>query len=379
MTILAEHGAILRGLDRRGRLRSLVKPSGIDFTSNDFLALANDPRLKNAVINALKKGVAVGSGGSRLLRGNHPEHEILESEAAAFFDVERTLYFVTGYMANVALFSTLPQRGDVLVYDALIHASAREGIAASKATSIRVPHNDVNAVDHSIRSWRKNGGKGRPWIAVESIYSMDGDQAPLDDLSEIAERHDGFLVIDEAHATGVLGRGGRGLAAKLVRRENVLTLHTCSKALGVSGGLITGPAILIDYLINRARPYIYSTATSPLLASAICEALSIVREEPERRDELERLVNFTGAEFLKRFGVNPSGSHIQPVIVGDSTRATQIAQILQAQGFDIRAVRPPTVPQGTARFRLSITLNIGQSQIADMFECLAMAMKEHKP
>ncbi|MDL2408099.1 8-amino-7-oxononanoate synthase [Rhizobium calliandrae] len=376
--IFSDYVATLEGLRRKARLRSLAPQRGVDFTSNDFLALAGSSRLKAAIMAAMESGVPAGAGGSRLLRGNHPEHEALEAEAAGFFGVDRVLYFGSGYAANSALFSTLPRREDLVVHDALIHASAHEGIAASKAAAVGVAHNDANVFDETIRNWRKNGGRGRPWVAVESLYSMDGDRAPLAALADIADRHEGFLLIDEAHATGVFGAGGKGLAAGLEGRENVLALHTCGKALGVSGALLAVPGILADYLVNRARAFIYSTAPSPLMAAGVREALRILNDEPERRVALERLVAFVGDQLKSRFGIEPSGSQIQPVVIGDNAGAVRIAEALQAQGFDIRAIRPPTVPEGTARLRLSITLNVDTGQIAHLLDCLAAAMEEHK-
>ncbi len=376
--ILSDYTATLEGLRRKARLRSLAPQRGVDFTSNDFLALTGAPRLKAAIMAAMERGVPPGAGGSRLLRGNHSEHEALEVEAAEFFGAERVLYFGSGYVANSALFSTLPRREDLIVHDALIHASAHEGIAASKAASVSAEHNDANAFDEAIRNWRRSGGRGRPWIAVESLYSMDGDRAPLAALADIADRHEGFLVIDEAHATGVFGRSGRGLATGLEGRDNVLALHTCGKALGVSGALLAIPRVLADYLVNRARAFIYSTAPSPLMAAGVREALRMLDDEPERREALERLVAFVGHGLRSRFGKEPSGSQIQPVVIGDNARALRIAETLQAQGFDIRAIRPPTVPEGTARLRLSITLNVDQEQIASMLDCLADAMEKHR-
>ncbi|MEJ5081303.1 8-amino-7-oxononanoate synthase [Ochrobactrum sp. MYb379] len=376
MTILVDYAAQLQALRRKARLRSLTQLGGIDFTSNDFLALASEARLKMAITDAIERGVPCGASGSRLLRGNHAEHECLEVEAATFFGAQRTLYFGSGYIANVALFSTLPRRDDLILYDALIHASAHEGIAASKANSISIAHNDADAFDNTIRNWRKSGGRGRPWIAVESLYSMDGDRAPLAELAEIAERHEGFLVIDEAHATGVVGTGGKGLATELAGRENILVLHTCGKALGASGALLATPSILAHYLTNRARGFIYSTAPSPLMAAAVREALRIVADEPERRDALDHRVAFTAQALTQCLSIVPSGSHIQPIIIGDNAKAVRIAEALQAHGFDVRAIRPPTVPEGTARLRLSITLNVDEQQIAHMLDCLAGLMKE---
>lgn len=375
---LRRYEATLAGLGRKSRLRALTPQQGIDFTSNDYLGLASAPRLAAAIAAAIGEGVPPGAGGSRLLRGNHWVHEALEAEAAAFFGAEKALYFGSGFAANVALFSTLPQRDDLIVHDALIHASVHDGIAASKAEAVAVPHNDAEAFDDVIRRWRDGGGTGSPWIAVESLYSMDGDRAPLSVLAEIAARHDGFLVVDEAHATGVFGSGGRGLASGLKSSGNVLTLHTCGKALGVSGALLGLPAVLAAYMVNRARNFIYSTAPSPLMAAGVRAALRIIDDEPERRDRLDALRSFAGEQLRSKLGVTPSGSQIQPVIIGDNARAVRIAGRLQSEGFDVRAIRPPTVPDGTARLRISITLNVDEGQVSDMIERLAVAIEEEK-
>ncbi|MBB3610748.1 8-amino-7-oxononanoate synthase [Rhizobium sp. BK602] len=375
---LARYEAKLAGLQRRGRARALLPQQGVDFTSNDYLGLANAPRVKAAISAAIERGVPAGAGGSRLLRGNHAEHEALEEEAASFFGAGKVLYFGSGYAANAATFSTLPQRDDLIVHDALIHASAHEGISASKALSVAVPHNDVEAFDQAIGRWRQAGGKGHPWIAVESLYSMDGDQAPLTALADIADRHEGFLVVDEAHATGIYGPDGRGLAAGLEGRGNVVVLHTCGKALGVSGALLALPAVLADHLVNRARNFIYSTAPSPLMAAAVREALRMIADEPERRVRLEALISHAGEELRSRLGLSPSGSQILPVMIGDNARALRIAERMRAGGFDVRAIRPPTVPEGTARLRISITLNVDEGQISAMSERLAMAIEEDR-
>ncbi|AHK03797.1 MULTISPECIES: 8-amino-7-oxononanoate synthase [Rhizobium/Agrobacterium group] len=368
----------LAGLHRKSRLRALAPRQGIDFTSNDYLGLADAPRLKAAITDAIESGVPVGAGGSRLLRGNHPEHEALETEAAVFFGAERAIYFGSGFAANVALFSALPLRDDLVLYDALIHASVHDGIAAGKAKAVAVPHNQVEAFEREINRWRQAGGKGRPWIAVESLYSMDGDRAPVAALADLAGRHGGFLVVDEAHATGVFGPGGRGLAAELEGRGNVVALHTCGKALGLSGALISLPAVLADYLTNRARGFIYSTAPSPLMPAAVREALRIVADEPWRRIRLEELINLASEQLRSRLGVTPGGSQILPVMIGDNARALKIATRMRDGGFDVRAIRPPTVPEGTARLRISITLNVEESQIADMVGLLAFAMEEER-
>lgn len=373
------HKRSLEALARRRRLRSLQPCRGLDFASNDYLGLGTSETLRNAAHAALDRGVPVGAGASRLLRGNHREHEALEAEAAAFFGSQSALFFSGGFQANSALFATLPQRGDLIVHDELIHASAHEGMAATRAKCIAFSHNDPDAAGDAITNWRRAGGKGRIWIAVESLYSMDGDTAPLEALAQIADRNDAMLVIDEAHATGVCGPDGRGLGATLEGRENVVALHTCGKALGASGALLTMPALLRDYMVNRARAFIYATAPAPLSAAIARAALELVRGEPHRRDELAALVAHAGALLRERCIITPTGTQIQPLIVHRDERALQWANALQQAGFDVRAIRPPTVPEGTARLRLSLTLNVTADDVSRLIDQLQPMLSEVQP
>lgn len=368
--------ADLNDLAGRGRLRSLRGRSGTDFTSNDYLGLAESEELRRAAFDAIARGVPVGAGGSRLLRGNHDEHEALESEAAAYFGAETALYFGGGYVANFAIFSTLPQRGDLVVHDELVHASVHEGLRSGRADHVAVAHNDIDAFDASIVRWRASGGKGRPWISVESLYSMDGDSPDLAGLLAVADRHEAMIVIDEAHATGVLGPQGRGLAAACEGRGNVVTLHTCGKALGSVGGFILAPRAIRDFLVNRARPFIFATAPSPLTAAITRAAIEISRTNPERRERLARLVCFASGELRRRCGIVPSGSHILPIVIGSDRAAVSVAASLQERGFDIRAIRPPTVPEGTARLRIALTLNVDETAVAELFGTLAEDMRK---
>ncbi|GEC16416.1 8-amino-7-oxononanoate synthase [Nitrobacter winogradskyi] len=375
MTIHGTYKADLQALADKGRLRTLRGRSGVDLASNDYLGLAESEELRQAAADALARGVPVGSGGSRLLRGNHPEHEALEREAAAFFGAESALYFGGGYVANFAIFSTLPQRGDLVVHDELIHASVHDGIRRGRAEFVSARHNDADAFDAAIVKWRGAGGTGRPWLSVESLYSMDGDSPNLQDLFAVADRHEAMVVIDEAHATGVLGPQGRGLAAPFEGRDNVITLHTCGKALGTSGGFILAPKEIRDFLVNRARPFIYATAPSPLIAAVTRAALELSRTSSARRERLAHLVRFAGGELRRRCHVEPSGSHIVPVIVGADQAAVNLAASLQRRGFDIRAIRPPTVPEGTARLRIALTLHVDEAIVADLFVALAEDMR----
>ena len=366
-------GTMLAALSAQQRYRQLVQQGGIDFSSNDYLGLAGSARIKNAIAAAIADGVPVGSGGSRLLRGNHAEHEALEAEAAAFFRTEAALYFSSGFAANMTLFANLPQRGDLVVHDALVHASAHEGMRLGRADCVAAMHNDPEACDTIIRDWRKAGGKGRVWIAIESLYSMDGDFAPLDDFAALADAHDAFLVIDEAHATGVFGPDGRGLGAHLEGRDNVINLHTCGKALGCEGALLTGPAVIRAFLINYGRSFIFSTAPSPLMARAVREALCILVDEPERRGALATLAA-DARTLLAPFGASPSASQIIPVILGDNALAMRAAAAVQAAGYDVRGIRPPTVAAGTARLRVSITLNATRADITGLAAAIGSAL-----
>lgn len=368
--LLDRYEASLRGLARKNRLRSLSGRAGLDFASNDYLGLAGSKRMADAVAAALANGTPVGATGSRLLRGNDAEHEMLEEKAARFFGAERALFFGGGYVANFAVLTTLPQKGDLVVLDELIHASAHEGARAGRAEVVEVSHNNADAVDDAIRAWRASGGTGRAWIVAESLYSMDGDLAPLDELAAVADRQEAFLFIDEAHATGVYGPDGRGLAHHLEGRDNVVVLHTCGKALGASGAIVTAPAVLCDYLVNRCRPFIYATAPSPLMAVAAATALDIVADEPRRRQRLARLVALSG-EKAEALGFKASGSQILPIVVGDNGRAMALAEALQARGFDVRGIRPPTVPEGTARLRVSLTLNVDEDDVSELFAALS--------
>jgi 8-amino-7-oxononanoate synthase len=367
MTLLDRYTIDLAALKGKGRLRELSHRAGLDFASNDYLGLASSRRLARALASALEHGTAVGAGGSRLLRGNDPEHEALESEAAQFFHAPASLLFGSGYQANVAVLATLPQRGDLIVFDALSHASTIDGARASRAEIIEAAHNDCEAVDARIRLWRENGGRGHPWIAVESLYSMDGDRAPLADLATIAERHDGYLLIDEAHATGVFGPNGRGLAHSLEGRENVVVLHTFGKALGGSGALITCAPVLREFLINRCRQLIFATAPSPLMAVAAHESLVALCEEPERQARLHALIRHYQQQAA-RYGVPATDSQIQPVVLGDDALTIEVASSLQQAGFDVRGIRPPTVPEGTSRLRVSLTLNVTAEAVSALLE-----------
>ena len=364
------HAADLAQLSAQSRRRTLSKQAGLDFSSNDYLGLARSPLLADAAINALARGVAIGAGGSRLLRGNDLEHEELEAEAATFFGCERALWFSSGFAANETLFATLPQRGDLIVHDELIHASAHEGMRIGRSEYVAAKHNCAEAFEEAVKRWRRRGGKGQVWIAVESLYSMDGDIAPLDDLIAIADRQDAVLLVDEAHATGVFGPDGRGLATHIEGRHNVVTLRTCGKALGCEGALICGPAIVADFLVNRGRGFIFSTAPSPLMAAIVRASLGLLQTAPELRNSLWRRIRLAEQVFAP-LGATVSGTQILPLIIGDDARTMALAAKIQDAGFDVRGIRPPTVPSGTSRLRITITNNVSEEQIIALAEHVA--------
>ena len=372
-TLWRAQRADLAHLGEQARLRSLRPRAGIDFASNDYLGLSAAPRLVRAVEAAIARGVPLGSGGSRLLRGNDPEHEALEAEAAAFFGAESALFFSTGFAANAALIAALSQHGDLVVHDELIHASVHEGLRLTRAEARAAPHNDAQGFADAIAAWRAKGGIGRVWLAFESLYSMDGDRAPLNDLVNVAERNDANMLIDEAHATGVFGPDGRGLAAHLEGREDTVTLRTCGKALGCEGALVLGPRIVRDHLVNRARGFIFSTAPLSLIAAAVREALRMLADEPERRKRLMALVDHAARAFAL-LGIAPPGSQIVPVSIGEDARAMAVAAALQAEGFDVRGIRPPTVAAGTSRLRVSLTLNAKPADVDALASALARAL-----
>ena len=378
MDRFAPYRAQLDALETAGRKRRLSVPAGRDFSSNDYLGLSRCPYLRQVAQNAIADGIAHGSGGSRLLGGNHPEHEALERFAASHYGAESSLFFGSGFAANVALFATLPQTGDLVLHDEYVHASVHDGMKLGRAESRSFRHNDCDAVEREIRAWRAAGGSGTVWIAAESLYSMDGDRAPLADLVRITDIHDAILVIDEAHAVGVYGNGGIGLSGDLGHRENVIILRTFGKALGGEGGLLTMASILREFFINRARPFIFSTAPSPLTAHLAHHAIAHVADTPSLQAGLASHIALARDCFAGLSLGDHQDSQIFPVIIGEDRVAVDVAARLQGQGFDVRAIRPPTVPAGTARLRISLTLNVTEADIRSLATTLhdALAMEK---
>lgn len=354
MSALARYRAALEAelaaLEEAGLRRTLRPPRGLDLVSNDYLGLAEHPRLVEAMRSALTR-VGAGSGGSRLLRGHREGFDELEERLAAFSGAEAALLFGSGYAANLGLITALVSREDLVLSDERNHASLIDGVRLSGAAKVVYPHGDLDAVAAALDRPRS----GRCFVVTESIFSMDGDRAPLSELAALAEEKEALLIVDEAHATGLYGPRGSGLVEELGLRDRVLaTVHTGGKALGAAGAWVAGPLPVREVLLNRARPFVFSTAPLPVLCSALGAALDLLREEPQRRAAVHaKAALLRGA--LREAGIDTgeSASPIVPVIVGENERAVALADGLAAAGFDARAVRPPTVPPGSARLRVT--------------------------
>jgi 8-amino-7-oxononanoate synthase len=366
--------ARLEELRAAGLMRALAPPRGIDFSSNDYLQLSSDPRLVGRAIDALERE-GCGSTGSRLLRGERESVAAVERRFAAFKGTDRALYFGSGYQANLGAITTLAEAGDLILSDAHNHASLIDGIRLSRARRDVFPHLDVGALARLLRA---RGAGGQVFIVTESVFSMDGDLAPLADYAALAAEHDAALIVDEAHAVGLYGDRGSGLLerAGLTGADSspvVVSVNAAGKALGVSGAFVAGSAVAIEYLIQRARPFVFSTAPPPALTAALGASLDIVAGEPERRERLARLAARLRARLLDAGLAVPTGeSQIIPVLIGDNARAVAAAAAMQAQGFDVRAIRPPSVPKGSARLRVSINVGLTDVIIDRFADALAV-------
>jgi 8-amino-7-oxononanoate synthase len=344
---LATHG---------GPQQAIVEVDGrelINFGSNDYLGLAADPRLAAAAAQAaIAEGT--GAGASPLVTGHAQVHGQLEARLAEFEGTEAALLFGSGYAANQGTIAALAGRGDAIYADQGNHASMIDGCRLSRAQVFVYPHRDARAL---ARLLLDGAAFRRRLIVTESIFSMDGDLAPLAELAELAERHDGMLLVDEAHATGVFGRRGRGLAEETgVEHRVSARVGTLSKALGSAGGFVCGEEKLVDWLVNRARPYIFSTAMSPPVAAAALAALDVVHDEPARRVRLlERAAALRRQLSEQGWSIGASQSQIIPLVAGDAATALAWAEQLRACGLLVPAIRPPSVPDGRALLRVSLT------------------------
>ena len=341
----------MAAIERAGLRRTLRPPSGVDLSSNDYLGLARDPRVLERFISAVRDE-GCGATGSRLLRGHRTAFTDVERRFAGFKRAEAALYFGSGYAANLGVLATFLEPDDVVFSDALNHASLIDGVRLSKARRVVFPHRDVDELARLLRAERSSGQK---FLVTESVFSMDGDEAPLADYAALCGDTGTALIVDEAHAVGVRGANGSGLIDESdVAAAVFLSVNTAGKALGAAGAFVAGAGWAIDYLVQRARTFVFSTAAPPSLAAAVDAALDIVEAEPGRRQRVRQLAASLRGILARHDLTAAAGAHIIPVILGDAARAIAVADEMAAAGYDVRAIRPPTVPEGTSRLRISV-------------------------
>ncbi|MEI7613362.1 MAG: 8-amino-7-oxononanoate synthase [Betaproteobacteria bacterium] len=381
MNLAEELQSELATLERDGlrrRRRILDAPCGplarvdgrelISFCSNDYLGLANDPALIAAACSGAKEW-GVGSGASHLVSGHLAPHEILEQKLAVFTGFANTLLMTTGYMANLGIVPAMVGRGDAVFADKINHASLIDAVQLSRADSQRYPHGDLVALERLLS---KSSAK-RKLILTDAVFSMDGDLAPLPGLLELAERFDAWLVVDDAHGFGVLGPQGRGSLAHfgLPPAERIIYMGTLGKAAGASGAFIAASATVSEWLLQRARTYIFTTGSSPVMACALLASLELIEHGDERRAHLRQLTaQLKDGLENTRWQLLASPTAIQPVIIGDNHEALRVATALYEKGLWVPAIRPPTVPKGTARLRVSLSAAHSEAHVAQLVDAL---------
>lgn len=371
-----QQGLLRQRLVRYGPQQPTLVLNGhplVSFCSNDYLGLASHPD----VLAACREGLAqygLGSGASHLVTGHSAAHHALEEELADFLGRERALLFSTGYMANVGVINALMQEGDLVLQDALNHASLLDGGWLSRAQSRRFPHADTTAVQAMLNT----STAAQHLLVTDGVFSMDGDLAPLPALIGIARQHGAWLMVDDAHGIGCIGHHGRGILETAGAQGNMATqadvpvlIGTLGKAFGTSGAFVAGEATLIEFLLQTARPYIYSTAMPAAIAHATRTSLRLVRDEPWRRQRLQDLTKRfrTHARGLN-LPLTDSASPVQAVILGDVARAVRASRILWEEGLQVSAIRPPTVPAGTARLRITFCATHTDAQFARLLRAL---------
>ncbi len=368
------------GLLRKRRLlgspqSAHIRADGADvlsFCSNDYLGLANHP----ALLAALQKGIdqaGVGSGASHLITGHHAMHERLEQALATFVGLPAALYFSSGYMANLGVVSALMHRGDAIFADKLNHASLNDAAVLSRADLHRYQHNDLA---HLAKLLSASKAK-RKLVLADAVFSMDGDVAPVPELLALCEQYDAWLMLDDAHGFGVLGEHGQGILSHFaVQSPRIIYMATLGKAAGVYGAFVAAEQVVIDYLVQQARTYIYTTATPPALANAALAAVEVIKNDASRRAHLQRLIQELKQHLrLKKWQLMPSDTAIQPLLVGSNEGALQLSEYLLTQGILVPAIRPPTVPKDTARLRISLSAAHSTADIARLVSALQQAEK----
>jgi 8-amino-7-oxononanoate synthase len=367
----------LRSLEERSQRRNLAEIRGVNFCSNDYLGLAENPTLRERIAESVRGAGKIGGTGSRLLSGQTEEWRELEERFAKFAGTESALYFTTGYAANLGLLAALAGKDDVIFSDARNHASLIDGMRLSGARKLIYPHLNLNALEDALR--KEASTVQRKLIVTETVFSMDGDLAPLPEIAELAEKYNAVLILDEAHATAVHGPGGRGLAFGAGLAERVLAIvHTCGKALASAGAFVCGPAVLKECLVNHARTFIFSTALPGYIAAQIGAAMQLsAGMDCEREALLKSAGVFRKALRAEDFDTAASDSQIVPVVLGANEATLDAAEHLQREGFAVRGIRPPTVPQGSSRLRLSLTARIPQHELTRLVASLG-AWRSHQ-
>ncbi|MCY7862556.1 8-amino-7-oxononanoate synthase [Bacillus haynesii] len=357
-----------------GLYRSLKLPQAerTNWASNDYLGLANDKRLIHAAQTALRS-FGAGSTGSRLTSGNTAWHEKLERKIADFKQTEAALLFSSGYLANVGVLSSLPEIGDVILSDQLNHASLIDGCRLSKADTVVYRHTDMNDLEEKLRAAQS---RTRRFIVTDGVFSMDGTIAPLDEIMLLAKQYRAFVIVDDAHATGVLGEAGRGTSEFFGVSPDVV-IGTLSKAVGAEGGFVAGSKTLIDFLLNHARTFIFQTAVPPASCAAACRAFDIIEDSRDKRRLLHSSVN-TIKRRLEDIGFTVKGGDtpIIPVMIGEPQKAVLFANGLKEKGIEAPAIRPPTVAEGESRIRLTVTADRRLRDIEDLLEGFKLMGRE---
>ena len=351
----------------------------LNFCANDYLGLAADPRVADAARRALD-AAGTGSGAAALVSGYNAEHRRLEEALAEFTQRPRALLFVSGWAANLGTLRALLGKADTLVADELNHASLIDGGRLSGARYVRMPHRDSAACGRALAEAAAQGRSAL--VATDAVFSMDGDVAPLPALAALCREHGAALMVDDAHGFGVLGAQGRGSVEHLGGPAPDVYVATLGKALGVAGAFVAGSEALVEYLVQRARSWVFSTAPPPALAAAARRALEILQAEPERRARLAANVRRfrEGAAQLgipagTGDGAAPVETPIQPLVLGDERRALALSARLMERGYWVAAIRPPTVPPGTARLRITLSAAHGSAQIDGLLEALAAGLR----
>lgn len=340
----------------------------LSFCSNDYLGLANHAGNIAALRDTLPEA-GLGGAASHLVCGHHEAHHRLEQRLAEFTQRSSALFFSTGYMANLGVISALAGRGDTIFSDRLNHASIIDGCVLSRAKVRRYAHGDVSALEAMLAET-----SGHKLVVTDGVFSMDGDIAPLKELARVCKAHDALLVVDDAHGIGVLGPQGRGsvLAAGLSEADVPVLIGTLGKAVGTSGAFVAGPAVVMDYLVQKARTYIYTTAMPPALAKATYASIDLIEQDDARRSHLQALIaRFRAGAQELGYQLMPSYTPIQPIMVGDNHAALALSRALEEQGILVTAIRPPTVPEGEARLRVTLSAAHSEAQVDRLLKALA--------